>query len=116
MDNRKKQIIIESLREGLDFGEVPGATRTDIDDVLFKEMEVEDSKSLIDSWYIAFSSRMRQDLRLAEKPHEVAAIKASIDSAETAAKMYGDKLNQSSKKKASGSVTMSFIKTVRNEQ
>ncbi len=115
MDNRKKQIIIESLREGLDFGEVPGATRTDIDDVLFKEMEAEDSKSLIDSWFIAYSSRMRSELRDCEKPHEVAAIKASIDSAEVAAKMYGDKLNQSSKQKASKSITMSFVKTVRNE-
>lgn len=114
MENRKKKIIIESLREGLDFGEVPGATRTDIDDVLFKEMEAEESKSLIDSWYIAFSSRMRQDLRMAEKPHEVAAIKAAIDSAEVAARMYGDKLRQSGKQKASKSITMTFVKTERN--
>ena len=115
MDNRKKQIIIESLREGLDFGEVPGATRTDIDDVLFKELESEESKSLIDSWYIAYSSRMRHDLRGCEKAHEVSAIKTSIDSAEVTAKMYGDKLNQSSKQKASKSITMSFVKTVRTE-
>jgi hypothetical protein len=58
---------------------------------------------------------MRQELRMCEKPHEVSAIKTSIDSAEVTAKMYGDKLNQSSKQKASKSITMSFVKTVRNE-
>ena len=113
MDDRKKRIVIESLKEGLDFGDVPGQSLSDIDDVLLNQLSSEESQSLVDSWFLAFSSRIRRQLMQAEKSHEVAALKASIDSAEVAAKMMGHKLNQNNKQKASKSITMKFVSTNR---